>query len=120
MHGTVAIGLCHITSPPPPPPPSTLPPPPCRAHYPGTVSSSDAVATGKPLWASEDYSTFNDDVGAGCWARVGVGGGEGRGGEGVGGVDGEGGRLLCECNMALLAMKSEAHILLIFLFMLRF
>jgi len=34
------------------------------------LSSSDAVKTGKPLWASEDYSTFNDDVGAGCWARV--------------------------------------------------
>lgn len=41
-----------------------------RAHYPGTHSDADALATGKPLWASEDYSTYNDDVGAGCWARV--------------------------------------------------
>lgn len=41
-----------------------------RAHYPGTYSDADAMATHKPLWASEDYSTFNDDVGAGCWARV--------------------------------------------------
>ena len=44
----------------------------CRSHYTGTLSSGDAVKTGKPLWASEDYSTFNDDVGAGCWARVSV------------------------------------------------
>lgn len=40
------------------------------AHYPGTNSDANALATGKPLWASEDYSTFNDDVGAGCWARI--------------------------------------------------
>ncbi|XP_065883911.1 galactocerebrosidase-like isoform X2 [Dysidea avara] len=40
------------------------------SHYTGTLSSGDAVKTGKPLWASEDYSTFNDDVGAGCWARI--------------------------------------------------
>jgi galactosylceramidase len=40
------------------------------AHYPGTVSDEAALATHKPLWASEDYSTFNDDVGAGCWARI--------------------------------------------------
>uniref|UniRef100_A0A0B7AEQ2 galactosylceramidase n=1 Tax=Arion vulgaris TaxID=1028688 RepID=A0A0B7AEQ2_9EUPU len=39
-------------------------------HYPGTLSSSDAVSTGKKLWASEDYSTFNDEIGAGCWARI--------------------------------------------------
>ena len=44
----------------------------CRAHYPGTISDADALATHKPLWASEDYSTFNDDIGAGCWARVGM------------------------------------------------
>ncbi len=43
---------------------------PCSAHYPGTNSNADAVASGKQLWASEDYSTFNDDTGAGCWARV--------------------------------------------------
>ncbi|KAF7252021.1 Galactocerebrosidase [Varanus komodoensis] len=24
----------------------------------------------KKLWASEDYSTFNNEVGAGCWARI--------------------------------------------------
>ena len=41
-----------------------------RAHYPGTNSDSDAMKTGKPLWASEDYSTYNDEVGTGCWARV--------------------------------------------------
>src|SRR6218665_1706190 len=40
------------------------------SHYPGTTSSNDAVKTNKPLWSSEDYSTFNDNVGAGCWARV--------------------------------------------------
>jgi len=39
-------------------------------HYPGTTSTADALKTNKPLWASEDYSTFNDDVGAGCWARI--------------------------------------------------
>ena len=42
------------------------------AHYPGTVSSDNAPQTGKKLWASEDYSTYNDDTGAGCWARVGI------------------------------------------------
>ncbi len=40
------------------------------AHYPGTVSTDDAQKSDLPLWASEDYSTYNDDVGAGCWARV--------------------------------------------------
>lgn len=39
-------------------------------HYPGTNSDSDAVKTGKQLWASEDYSTYNDLKGGGCWARV--------------------------------------------------
>ncbi|GFR87702.1 galactocerebrosidase [Elysia marginata] len=39
-------------------------------HYPGTISPSDAKTSGKPLWASEDYSTFNDEVGGGCWARI--------------------------------------------------
>ena len=41
-----------------------------RAHYPGTYSDSDAMDTGKQLWSSEDYSTYNDEVGTGCWARV--------------------------------------------------
>jgi galactosylceramidase len=40
------------------------------AHYPGTVSSAVALQTGKPLWASEDYSTVDDLVGGGCWARL--------------------------------------------------
>lgn len=40
------------------------------AHYPGTTSSSQAQQTGKQLWASEDMSTYNNNVGAGCWARV--------------------------------------------------
>ncbi|XP_067848060.1 galactocerebrosidase-like isoform X2 [Heptranchias perlo] len=40
------------------------------AHYPGTFSSSNAKKTGKKLWSSEDYSTVNDDVGGGCWARI--------------------------------------------------
>jgi galactosylceramidase len=39
-------------------------------HYPGTFSTADAVQTGKSLWASEDYSTFQDNVGNGCWARI--------------------------------------------------
>lgn len=40
------------------------------AHYPGTTSVPEAVKLGKQLWASEDYSTFNDEVGGGCWARI--------------------------------------------------
>ena len=40
------------------------------AHYPGTHSSSEAEQTGKPLWASEDDSTYANTVGAQCWARV--------------------------------------------------
>jgi len=39
-------------------------------HYPGTSSTPDAQKTKKPLWASEDYSTYNDDIGGGCWARI--------------------------------------------------
>ncbi|KAH3788619.1 hypothetical protein DPMN_166765 [Dreissena polymorpha] len=42
-----------------------------RCHYPGTLTTTAAIETGKPLWASEDYSTFNDLSGGGCWARVG-------------------------------------------------
>ena len=41
-----------------------------RVHYPGTLSPQNAVQLGKPLWSSEDYSTVNDAVGGGCWARV--------------------------------------------------
>ncbi|KAG8561938.1 hypothetical protein GDO81_015537 [Engystomops pustulosus] len=40
------------------------------AHYPGTLTVEDAVSTGKKLWSSEDYSTFNDEIGGGCWARI--------------------------------------------------
>ena len=40
------------------------------SHYPGTYSTPDAQKTGLQLWASEDYSTFNDNIGAGCWARI--------------------------------------------------
>ena len=40
------------------------------AHYPNMQSGPDAEATGKPLWASEEDSTYNSAVGAGCWARV--------------------------------------------------
>ena len=40
------------------------------SHYPGTTSTSDAEKTGKPLWASEDDSTYNNAVGAACWARI--------------------------------------------------
>lgn len=39
-------------------------------HYPGTDTTEDAIKTGKQLWASEDYSTFNNNVGGGCWARI--------------------------------------------------
>uniref|UniRef100_H2YEX4 Galactocerebrosidase n=1 Tax=Ciona savignyi TaxID=51511 RepID=H2YEX4_CIOSA len=39
-------------------------------HYPGTISSKTTKETGKPIWASEDYSTYSDVIGAGCWARI--------------------------------------------------
>ena len=32
-------------------------------HYPGTESTKPAYNTGKQLWASEDFSTFNDNIG---------------------------------------------------------
>ncbi|XP_010740815.1 galactocerebrosidase isoform X2 [Larimichthys crocea] len=40
------------------------------AHYPGTTTVKEAVKTQKKLWSSEDYSTFNNEVGGGCWARI--------------------------------------------------
>ncbi|CAL1547008.1 unnamed protein product [Lymnaea stagnalis] len=40
------------------------------AHYPGVVSPEDAKEIGIPLWSSEDFSTYNDEVGGGCWARI--------------------------------------------------
>ncbi|XP_048249500.1 galactocerebrosidase-like isoform X1 [Haliotis rufescens] len=39
-------------------------------HYPGTKSTVDALHTGKQLWSSEDYSSFNNNIGGGCWARI--------------------------------------------------
>lgn len=42
-----------------------------RVHYPGVLSPDSAINSGKQLWSSEDYSSFNDEVGGGCWARVG-------------------------------------------------
>lgn len=50
-------------------------------HFPllGTVSArgpflrgrvGSARALHKPLWASEDYSTYSDATGAGCWGRL--------------------------------------------------
>jgi galactosylceramidase len=38
-------------------------------HYPGAYSSPVVEASKKPVWASEETSTFNNGVGAGCWAR---------------------------------------------------
>ncbi|CAG5119299.1 unnamed protein product [Candidula unifasciata] len=40
------------------------------AHYPGVLSPDSARKIGKPLWSSEDFSTVNDEVGGGCWARI--------------------------------------------------
>lgn len=40
------------------------------AHYPGTRTVKDARLTEKKLWSSEDFSTLNNDVGAGCWGRI--------------------------------------------------
>ncbi|XP_013401026.1 galactocerebrosidase-like [Lingula anatina] len=40
------------------------------AHYPGSMATADAQKTGKKLWASEEYSAFNNLAGGGCWARV--------------------------------------------------
>ena len=33
-------------------------------------SPASAVATGKPIWSSESYTTFSDSNGGGCWARA--------------------------------------------------
>ncbi|KAM4831108.1 galactocerebrosidase isoform X4 [Urocitellus parryii] len=40
------------------------------AHYPGTHTVRNAQLTQKKLWSSEDFSTLNSDVGAGCWGRI--------------------------------------------------
>ncbi|KAK5916228.1 hypothetical protein CgunFtcFv8_011235 [Champsocephalus gunnari] len=40
------------------------------AHYPGTTTVKEALQTQKKLWSSEDYSSVNDEIGGGCWARI--------------------------------------------------
>lgn len=49
---------------------SSLVPLSSRAHYPGTHTVWNARMTGKKLWSSEDFSTVNNDDGAGCWGRI--------------------------------------------------
>lgn len=39
-------------------------------HYPGTKSPKEAKELKKPLWASEDWSTYANWIGGGCWARI--------------------------------------------------
>ena len=40
-------------------------------HYPGAGGTTATErAAGVPLWSSEDYSTYSDATGAGCWARL--------------------------------------------------
>ena len=31
---------------------------------------ANALATGKPIWSSEAYTTYSDSNGGGCWARA--------------------------------------------------
>ena len=47
------------------------------AHYPGARGADPSWAgaglperEGMPLWSSEDYSTYSDATGAGCWGRL--------------------------------------------------
>lgn len=41
------------------------------SHYPGSKGTSPLVrAAGVPAWAAEDYSTYSDATGAGCWGRL--------------------------------------------------
>jgi galactosylceramidase len=41
------------------------------SHYPGAKGTSPAVrAAGVPAWSAEDYSTYSDATGAGCWGRL--------------------------------------------------
>ena len=37
-------------------------------HYPGIGGGNAALDF--PMWSSEEASTYNNDVGGGCWARV--------------------------------------------------
>ena len=39
-------------------------------HYPSTQSTAKAVATGLPLWSSEDYAADNHGSGGRCEARI--------------------------------------------------
>ncbi|KAI4803766.1 hypothetical protein KUCAC02_025414 [Chaenocephalus aceratus] len=41
-----------------------------KGHYPGTTTVKEALQTQKKLWSSEDYSSVNDEIGGGCWARI--------------------------------------------------
>ena len=41
------------------------------SHYPGSRGTSDLVrGAGVPIWSAEDYSTYSDATGAGCWGRL--------------------------------------------------
>lgn len=41
------------------------------SHYPGSKGTSPKVrAAGVPAWSAEDYSTYSDATGAGCWGRL--------------------------------------------------
>jgi galactosylceramidase len=41
------------------------------SHYPGSKGTSPAVrGAGVPAWSAEDYSTYSDATGAGCWGRL--------------------------------------------------
>ena len=42
----------------------------CRQHYPGASCPDAALRLDKMLWVSEEYSSYNDVHGGGCWARV--------------------------------------------------
>lgn len=41
------------------------------SHYPGASGTSDFLrGTNISLWSAEDYSTYSDATGAGCWGRL--------------------------------------------------
>ena len=41
------------------------------SHYPGSKGTSPLVrGAGVPAWSAEDYSTYSDATGAGCWGRL--------------------------------------------------
>ena len=39
-------------------------------HYPKTVVPEETKSSHKPLWSSEDFSSYADDGGAKHWAQV--------------------------------------------------